>query len=229
MFSLSEDQKSRILDRILEEYVEEHGLGGMAKSDFDALLLWLLVREQPGTDLFNLSSQFRIREARIKSLLETAAVKFDQTTEQEAWQSILSILSKVDYDIESLEKGQVRFQLRDPMLFRWVQRGVRQLESTCSYNRSSEQVTMNLDVLYLLLDRAWEERGFGDNWKGKVLTQAHKDIQIAVGRIGKKIAGNELEDLRSRKLPKLRGALEKAVTLANIGTFLVPLVEKLRA
>jgi hypothetical protein len=58
MFDLSGDQKVQIFDRILAEYVEEHGLGGMAKSDFDALLLWLVVRENPDTDLFELSSHF---------------------------------------------------------------------------------------------------------------------------------------------------------------------------
>ena len=88
---------------------------------------------------------------------------------------------------------------------------------------------MNLDVLYSLLDQAWGEGGFGGNWKGRVLAQARKDIQIAVGRIGKKIAGNDLEDLRSRKRPKLREALETAASLANIGTLLVPLVSKLKA
>ncbi len=156
-------------------------------------------------------------------------MNFDQTTEEEAWLSILSILSKVEYDIESLEKGQVRFQLRNPMLFRWVQKAVRDLESTCSYSRPSEQITMNLDVLYQLLDRGWEEGGFGSKWRGKALTNARKEIQTAVGRIGKKIAGNDLEELRNRKRPKLREALQTATQLVSIGKLVAPLAEKMNS
>ena len=112
MINLSQKKKAEIFDSIFKEYVTEHGLGGMSKADLDALLLWLVVSKQGDINSFEISNTFKIKEGRVKSLLETAAVKFDKTADYEAWQEILSMLSKVEFDIESLEKGQVRFQLK---------------------------------------------------------------------------------------------------------------------
>lgn len=227
MKELSKDQKAEIFDRIFEEYVAEHGLGGMSKADFDALLLWLVVSHQKEINSFEISNVFKIKEGRVKSLLETAAVKFDKTKDYEAWGLILEILSCVEFDIESLEKGQIRFQLKNPMLFRWIQEQVRNQHSTCSYHRGSEQVTMNLDVLYALFDNLWEEGYLGESWKGKTLKTAQKHIRKAIGNVGKKIEKNSLEELREMKKPKLRNMLESGAALASIGGFVSPLLEKI--
>lgn len=224
--NLTNDQKAKIFDRIFKEYVSEHGLGGMSKADFDALLLWLVVGEQAEINSFGLSSTFKVKEGRIKSLLETAAVKFDNTEKSDVWPKLLEVFSSVEFDIESLEKGQIRFQLRNPMLFRWLQDDVRRLNSTCTYNKTSEQVTMNLDVLYMILDSLWEERALGDTWTGRNLQKAHSQIKKAIKRIGQKIEGNILEELRDMKRPKLLSTLESAASLASIGSFVSPLLDK---
>jgi hypothetical protein len=229
MIDLSKDQKASIFDRIFEEYVAEHGLGGMSKADFDALLLWLVVSNLDEVNSFEISNKFKIKEGRVKSLLETAAVKFDKTKDYEAWQSILEVLSRVEFDIESLEKGQIRFQLKNPMLFRWLQEQIRNLHSTCSYHRSSEQVTMNLDVLYTLFDNLWEQEYLGDPWKGKTLKTAQSHIKKAIGNVGKKIEKNTLEELREMKKPKLRSILETGATLSSIGSFISPLIDKINS
>lgn len=227
MIELGKEQKAAIFDRIFEEYVTEHGLGGMSKADFDALFLWLIVSNQDEINAFEISNKFKIKEGRVKSLLETAAVKFDKTEDHEAWLTILNILSRVEFDIESLEKGQIRFQLKNPMLFRWLQEQVRKLNSTCSYHRSSEQVTMNLDILYALFDSLWEEDYLGVNWTGKALKSAQTHIKKAIGNVGKKIEKNTLEDLREMKKPKLKNILETGATLTSIGNFITPLLDKI--
>ncbi len=86
MINLSQKKKAEIFDSIFEEYVTEHGLGGMSKADFDALLLWLVVSKQGDINSFEISNTFKIKEGRVKSLRETAAVKFDKTKDFEACQ-----------------------------------------------------------------------------------------------------------------------------------------------
>ncbi len=226
--NLTNDQKANIFDAIYHEYVEEHGLGGMAKTDLDALIVFLIVNELKEINSFDLSNEFKITEGRIKSLLERAAVKFDQRTIDQAWSALLAVFLRVDYDVESLEKGQIRFQLCDPMLFRWLQDQVRSLGSTCTYYKSSEQVTMNLETLYQIMDFLWKDKGVSDSWTGDILTTVQSRIQQINGKISQKIENNLLEDLREKKKPKLLRNLEIASQLASIGSLLVPLLNKIK-
>jgi hypothetical protein len=223
----SDDQKVRIFDAIYQEYVKEHGLGGMAKSDLNALIVYHIVTETGEKNSFNLSNEFKITESQIKSLLERAAVKFDKRTIDQAWNALIEIFMKVDYDIESLEKGQIRFQLSDPMLYRWLQDQVRSLGSTSTYYKSSEQVTMNLETLYGVMNVLWKDKGISTNWTGEFLLAVQEKIQKINGKIGQKIEENMLEDLRERKQPKLFKALQYASQLAGIGALILPLVEKI--
>lgn len=225
---LSDKQKARIFDRIVQEYIQEHGLGGMSKGDLDALLLWLIAIEQEEIDSFALSAWFKVKETRVKSLLETAAVKFEETDAVAVWKDIIKFLSTVEFDVESLEKGQIRFQLSNPMRYRWIQKKVRELRSTCSYNRSAEQVTMNLDTMYQILDWLWEPKTVDeDRWTKSVAEQQHPRIQRTIGNIGRKIEANSLEDLRDRKRPKLRRAIQDAAALVGIGSQVGPLLERI--
>jgi len=221
---LTKDQKAKIFDRLFEEYIAEHGLGGMAKADFDALFLWLIVREQEKIDIFNISTNFKITESRIRSLLEKAAVKFDQESKEDVFKSILVNLEVIEFDIESLEKGQIRYQFKNPMHYRWLQEEVRKLGSTSSYLKASEQVTMNLDTMYRLLDVLWKD---GELWTGAELEDQQLKIQKIIGHIGLKIESNSLEQLREAKKPKLEKMIKLGSTLVGIGEFIVPLVEKI--
>jgi hypothetical protein len=226
--NLSTEQKSSMFDTIYLEYVLRHGLGGMAKTDLDTLIVYLLVKELNDINIFDLSNELKITESRIKSLLKRAAVKFDERTIDEAWIGLLKLFERVNYDIESLEKGQIRFQLSDPMLFRWLQEKVRSLGDTCTYSTSSEQITMNLDTLYKILDILWEDKKISDEWTGDRLNNVHTQIQNIIGKISEKIEKNMLEDLRERKQPKLEKNLDNAAKLVSIGSFIIPLIEKIK-
>ncbi|MCB5189564.1 hypothetical protein LG198_02310 [Methylobacillus arboreus] len=221
---LSDQQKIDLFDRIWQEYVSTHGLGGMSKSDFDALLLWEYAQAMQTADTFHLSSVFRIRESRAKSLLESAAIKFSQLTEAEAWSQLLSALAGVHYHVESLEKGQMRFHLKTPLLFRYLQNQARLADDSLIFNSTSEYVIGNLATLYRILDACWEEQAFGSNWQGKQLEQARKNIRNIIGRIGSQIAENNLEELKSMKKSRLPMMLEHGSKLASIGGFIKELL-----
>jgi hypothetical protein len=221
---LSSAEKARLFDKILGAYVGENGLGGMQKSDFDAFLLWHIASGQEEFDPFVLSDWFKIKESRVKTLLETAAVKFSETTQIEAWGEILRQFATAEIDVESLEKGQVRLPLSNAALFRWFQARVRANRTTVQYNRSTEEVTINIDALYQILDQLWVDEALGPAWGGKTLAEAREHIRQTIGRIGKKVGGNDLEDLRQRKTSKLKSRLSAAANLASIGTLLVPVL-----
>ena len=221
------EQKARIFDEIYQEYIKEHGLGGMSKTDLNALILYLFVSVNGNINSFDLSNEFKITESQIKSLLEKAAVKFDKRTIEQAWSALLIVFERVEYDVESLEKGQIRFQLSDPMLFRWLQDRVRTLGSTCTYSKSSEQVNLNLETLYRVMDFLWKDKGVSENWSGEFLEDVQTRIQKIIGNISMKIEKNMMEDLRKRKQPKLLKILEVASQLARIGSLILPLVKKI--
>jgi len=224
---LTMEQKAEIFDVLYLEYVERHGLGGMAKADFDALFVYLFVTNGTEINSFVLSNEFKITESRVKSLLERAAVKFDHRTKEEAWCDLLNVFERVEYDIESMEKGQMRFQLSDPMLFRWLQDQVRTLGSTCSYHKSSEQVSLNLETLYQIMDFLWKEKGVSESWTGEKLINAQERIKAINKKIGDEIKINFLEDLRAKKQPKLMKALQIASNLIEVGFLVTNMINEI--
>jgi hypothetical protein len=64
-FELSEKQKVSMFNRIWHEYVLTHGLGGMSKSDLDALIAWAFAETIDNYDHFFLGHQLKIKEARV--------------------------------------------------------------------------------------------------------------------------------------------------------------------
>ena len=222
---LSTEQKAEIFDGIYEEYVRRHGLGGMSKTDLDALIVYLIVKKGKDINSFDLSNEFKITESRVKSLLEQAAVKFDNRTMEDAWTDLLKVFERIEFDVESLEKGQIRFQLSDPMLYRWLQDRVRSLGSTSSYTKSSEQVTLNLETFFRIMEFLMNEKSISENWTGEGLVIARKRIQSIIEAIKASIKKNSLEDLRKDKFQKLKSAIEIGAALTEIGGFLLPLVQ----
>lgn len=225
--NLTIDQKAEMFDVIYLEYVKRHGLGGMAKADFDALFVYLFVNNVTEINSFDLSNEFKITESRIKSLLERAAVKFDNRTKEEAWSDLLNVFERVEYDVESMEKGQMRFQLSDPMLFRWLQDQVRTLGSTCSYHKSSEQVSLNLETLYQIMDFLREDKGVSESWTGEKLKNAQNSIESINKKIEEKIRINFLEDLRAKKQPKLMKALQNVAKLTPEFYYIIKLLKEI--
>ena len=222
---LTEKQKASIFDRFWHEYVATHGLGGMSKSDLDALIIWSFAETIDNHDHFLLGQKFKVKESRVRSLLATGEVKFDDTLEATAWRKVLKDLSKATFSVESLEKGQVRFHLGKQHYFRHVQRQARDLSDSFEHNSGSEYVIANLSTLYKILDNAWTDGHFGSEWTSDVLEGARADIRRTIGNIGKAISGNELEELRSDKSSKLFKAIEQGSKLSSIGSLVVSLYD----
>ncbi|WP_429067954.1 hypothetical protein [Aeromonas bestiarum] len=71
--NIQDDKKAIFLSELMENYVGQQGLGSMPKADLDALIVHLYLKHS-GTqkvDVFALSETFRIKESRVKSLIET--------------------------------------------------------------------------------------------------------------------------------------------------------------
>ena len=155
--NISENAKALFLRDLMQSYVGQQGLGSMPKADLDALIIHLYLKYS-GTqkvDVFALSETFKIKESRVKSLIETGWIKFSGKDEVEVWLDIIASLSRVSIELESLEKGQVRFKLENPAHFRYFQKQVRLLESTATYSPSSEQVVTQFDVFNKVINRVY--------------------------------------------------------------------------
>lgn len=218
--NISENSKALFLRDLMQNYVGQQGLGAMPKADLDALIIHLYLKYS-GTqkvDVFALSETFKIKESRVKSLVETGWIKFSGKDEIEVWLDIISSLSRVSIELESLEKGQVRFKLENPAHFRYFQKQVRLLESTASYSPSSEQVVTQFDVFNKVINRVYQS----------VLTdsqaQANDAIKAIYRRIRNDIIGPErFEAYRTGDKQKspLGQSISKAAELSGIASLVI--------
>jgi hypothetical protein len=207
------------LSELMKNYVSEQGLGSMPKSDLDALIVHLYLKHSGSlkVDVFELSEIFKVKENRIKSLVETGWIKFSQKDEPEVWTEILESLSRVTIELESLEKGQIRFKLENPAHFRYFQKQVRLLESTATYSPSSEQLVTQFDVFNKTLDRVFMCVLSKDQ-------SAVEPVKAIYRKIRNEIIGPERFELYrtgSKKDSKLGDALTKASELAGIGALIL--------
>lgn len=150
-------RENEFLSELIEHYVNRQGLGALPKSDLDALIIYLFLKHSGATkvDVFELAEIFKIKESRVKSLVETGWIKFSGKDEPEVWTEIIESLSRVSIELESLEKGQIRFKLENPAHFRYLQKQIRILESTATYSPSSEQVVTSFEVFNKAIDRVY--------------------------------------------------------------------------
>ncbi len=207
-------RRDEVLKVLLAQYVERHGLGGMSKGDLDALIIHLFLKcSKKRFNAFDLSVIFKIKESRIKSLIETAAVKFEEDAEELIWMRIVEDWASSITEIESIEKGQVVFKFEHPGHFRFIQNEVRIAGGTVSYSRSSEAMTISLATLFKVLDQA----------HGHVLKDK-KGFQYLIENLLKKIKNdligqNELEKIKKDKEKKLKltQIISTASNLVSIG------------
>ena len=74
---IPKNKHSEFLEELMKHYIDKQGLGGIPKTDFDALLVYLYTKYSgKAFDVFSLSQRFMVKEARIKSLYETGLIKY---------------------------------------------------------------------------------------------------------------------------------------------------------
>lgn len=218
--NISVENKSHFLNDLMGSYVGQQGLGSMPKSDLDALIIHLYIKYSATqkVDVFALSETFKIKESRVKSLIETGWIKFSGKDEPEVWREILDSLSRVSIELESLEKGQIRFKLENPAHFRYFQKQIRLLESTATYSTASEQVVTQFDVFNKVINRIYE------NVLRDEQEQINDDIKAIYRRIRNDIIGPEkFETYRTgdKKESILGRSLTKAAELSGIASLIV--------
>ncbi len=215
---IPKNRRGDFLAELLAAYVDQQGLGAMPKGDLDALIVHLFVKygKDMEFDSFKLSQLFRIRETRLKSLYVTASVKFDQLTDADAWVALAKNLEKDRFEFESLERGQIRFKLENPALYRYLQKWLRMNGGAATYSAASELVTISLGLFFETLedvynkcdtelyDRSREIRTHVDNVINQVLQSIGKERLNALKEAG-------VSD-------KLGSILDKASKLLSIGT-----------
>ena len=212
-------KEADFLHELMKNYVSGQGLGSMPKSDLDALIIHLYLKHSGTTkiDVFELSEIFKVKESRIKCLVETGWIKFSQKDEPEVWKEILASLSRVSIELESLEKVQIRFKLENPAHFRYFQKQVRLLGSTATYSPSSEQLITQFDVFNKTLDRVFMQVVNQDQ-------SAVEPVKAIYRKIRNEIIGPErFESYRTgaEKDSKLGVLLTRASELSGIGTLVL--------
>ena len=219
---IPECKHSEFLKQILEHYVEKQGLGGISKSDFDALLVYLFPKfcERP-FDAFYFGRIFRIKDGRVKSLYETGLNKYSGLSEEFTWIAILDKLKDAKIELESYEKGQIRFKFEDPALYKYFQKGIRDLGSTATYSSLSEIVTLTLESYGDLLDHLHHksQADFATTELDKILPLIEKATKALVSSLGK----NTIKELKSgtHKETKAGKAIAALSKLSSIGSFFV--------
>lgn len=214
------EQRAHFLTELMENYVGKHGLGTMPKADLDALIIHLYLKysNTSRVDVFELAEIFKIKENRVKSLVETGWIKFSGIGEVDVWLEIIRSFSRVSIELESLEKGQIRFKLENPAHFRYFQKQVRLVESTVTYSRSSEQVVAQFEAFNKVINRVYE----------KILQDKQSEINESVKAIYKRIRNDiigpeRFEEYRSgnKKETRLGQALNRGAQVASIAALAV--------
>lgn len=199
--------QEEMLGEIVGHYVDQQGLSAMPKRDFDALLVHLFLKyanvQHP--DCFELSELFKTTEARLKNLLELAAVKYDTDGEVQAWSAILEKLGSSKFEVESLEKGDLRFKLEHPGHFRFVQMRFRRAGATITYSKASETAKTSLSSFLQVLNSLVKDQK-DEEMKTKLLDGVSRTLMAVAGSLGKD------------RLEKLAGEEEKSTLLQHLDT-----------
>lgn len=212
-------KEAEFLSELLGNYVDLQGLGAMPKGDLDALIIHLYIKYSGMSviDTFELSQKFRIKESRVKSLIHTGWVKFSDKSEKAVWKEIIHSLSHVSIELESLEKGQIRFKLENPGHFIYLQKEVRALGGIASYSPGSEQVVMSFDMFNKVLDRVFletlEQSKDSVSSIRKIYVHLKNDV-IGKNKIQELIEGDKRESI-------LGQCIERASHLTSIGQFVI--------
>lgn len=205
----------------MKHYIDKQGLGGIPKTDFDALLVYLYTKYSGKEfDVFNLSQRFMVKEARIKSLYETGLIKYSDFTEGKAWIEILEKLKTTKFQLESNERGQVRFKFENPALYKYFQKRLRVIGGTAPYSSASETVTIPLDTLFELIEHIYDESQ--TQFSTVEMDQIHPLIKSVISKIIKSLGKKKISLLQGKEGlgSKAGKALDTAIKMENIGKIL---------
>jgi|TARA_B110000238_G_C15987995_1_gene378978 hypothetical protein len=218
---IPKNKHSEFLEELMKHYIDKQGLGGIPKTDFDALLVYLYtIYSGKAFDVFSLSQRFMVKEARIKSLYETGLIKYSDFTEGKAWIEILEKLKTTKFQLESNERGQVRFKFENPALYKYFQKRLRVIGGTAPYSSASETVTIPLDTLFELVEHIYDESQ--TQFSTAEMEQIHLLIEPVISKVTKSLGKKKITQLKGKEGlgSKAGKALDAAIKMENIGRFL---------
>lgn len=218
------DKRSDFLSSIFKHYVEKQGLGGIPKSDFDALLVYLYATHATGGfDAFELGQKLKIKESRAKSLYESGLLKYSELTEGAAWIEILECLKTTSFELESYERGQIRFKFENPAHFKYFQNRIRKIGSTATYSPTYETLTIALNVFFEVLEHVYSKSE--SQFSAKETDNVQPLINDVIAQLGNSLGKTRISDLRSTKgrTTKAGQAFDIASKLTGIGVTILSL------
>jgi hypothetical protein len=219
------DKHSDFLVELFEHYVDKQGLGGIPKPDLDALIIYLYLKySKRDFDAFSLGQIFRIKESRIKSLHETGLIKYSGLTEGEAWIQILTKLTTTKFELESNEKGQIKFKFENPALYKFFQKRLRVIGGTAPFSSAYEILTISLDTFFELLEHLFDKSQ--TQFATTEMDKIHPLIEEVIKQIKTSLGDAKIKELQGTEGLKTKAgkAISTASSLSGIGGFILKLL-----
>jgi hypothetical protein len=211
---IPEERREDYLRELLDYVVERNGLASIPKADLEACFVYLYKKHaEPDIDLYSLSRLFRVKESKLKGLLELFHLKFGGGEGRTDNEVILSILSATRFSIESFERVQISFHFRQIEFFALLQHFFRRENSYIRYDRSAELAAVNQNALYAVLDRIWTEEDPAAGRPGS----GREQVRTIIGNIGRSLDSEMRNELRKKPGSAFFKNLKNAGTLAGIG------------
>lgn len=221
---IPEDNRSEFLSSIFKHYIDKQGLGGIPKSDLDALFVYLYAKHSAvDFNAFELGQKLKIKESRVKSLYESALLKYSELTEGGAWIQILKSLKSANFELESFERGQIRFKFENPAHFKYFQNRIRIIGSTATYSPTYETLTITLSVFFEVLEHVYSKSE--SQFAATETDEIQPLIIEVIKQLGESLGAERLKKLRSSDGLKTKAgkALNAASKLAEIGATILAL------
>jgi len=223
LVQIPKNKHSVFLKDILEYVVDRNGLASIPKADMEACFLFFYRKHvNPDINLYNLSKIFKIKESKLKSLMELFSLKFNQddpSNDDNNKIIFLELMSTVLFHIESHEKVEISFQFDRLEYISLLRYYFRKVKGAVRFNSGSEQVIVNQNRLYDVLDLLWEENKLNNPSNCNIL------IQKIIENIGESIDNEIRNELRKKPESILNKTLIYGSKLSSIGNFITSLVE----
>lgn len=209
------------LKDLLEYVVEKNGLASIPKSDMEACFVYLYKKYvNKNCDLYTLSKKFKIKESKLKGLMELFLLKFNDDNKPTDEDILLDILLNAKFQIESVEKVEVNFHFSKIEYVPIIKNYFRLINGSVNYNINSESIIVNQNRLYDVLDYIWKQHK-----KDEIKEDSPKwKIQKIIGLLGNSIDDeirNKLRESDVKKKSNLRQIIDYASKLAGIGSFVM--------
>ena len=154
---IPEKKKSDYLKDLLDYVVERNGLASVPKQDMEACFVYLYKKHvNQDVDLYSLSKVFKVKESKLKGLLELFYLKFENEDHRSDEEKFVDLLVETHFEIESFEKFQISFHFNRIEAYQLIQQFFRQIKGSVKFDKMAESIIVNQNRLYDVLDLIWE-------------------------------------------------------------------------